>query len=184
MRFHIEDRVADTPRPGNPFPAIYDELRRLASRHLRAQRKDHTLQPTALVHEVYLRLVSAEELEQLDRTSCLRLAARAMRSVLVDHARTRNRLKRRAGGERLMLDEAVAMYEERSLDLVAIDEALEELHELDERLSTLIDLRFFGGLSVEQTAAVLGVSTRTVMREWKIARGWLYERLSPGDPPA
>ncbi|MEQ8762743.1 MAG: ECF-type sigma factor [Planctomycetota bacterium] len=173
--------MAESALPPDPFPAIYDELRRLAKHHLKAQRRDHTLQPTALVHEVYLRLVSGQELEQLDRTACLRLAARAMRSVLVDHARTRNRQKRKASGERVMLDEAVAAYEERALDLVALDEALEALQVLDERLAALIDLRFFGGLSVEQTAAVLGVSARTIKREWQVARGWLYERLSPGE---
>ncbi|MEQ8767449.1 MAG: ECF-type sigma factor [Planctomycetota bacterium] len=159
-----------------PFAEAYAELRRLASAQL-GRRAGHTLQPTAIVHEVFLRLAKSGEDRALARTDCLHLAARAMRSVLVDHARRRNALKRGGDAQRVPLDEAVAAYEERSTDLCALDEALDRLATFDSGLARLIDLRFFGGLSIEETARELGVSERTVYREWQLAKSWLQHEL-------
>ena len=157
------------------LPLIYDELRRRASAHLRHERRGHTLQPTALVHEAYLRLVD-QNVAWKNRMHFFSLASEMMRRILVDHARAR-KADKRAGGTRIELDEAVSILEERDIDLVLLDRALAELTDLDPRQGRIVELRFFGGLTLEETAEVLGISTATVKREWNLARVWLYGRL-------
>jgi RNA polymerase sigma-70 factor, ECF subfamily len=158
------------------LPLVYAELRELAARLLRHERADHTLQPTALVHEAYLRLVDQRVGTWENRAHFLGIAAQAMRRILVDHARRRSATKRR--GARVTLDDAVAPSTGPSVDLLEIDAALSRLAELDPRQAQVVELRFFGGLSVEETAAVLGVGSATVKRDWTVARAWLHRELS------
>lgn len=161
------------------LPLVYDELRRLADGYLRRERRDHTLQPTALVHEAYLKLVGGQEIEWQNRAHFFGVASRLMREILIDYARTRNREKR--GGEvkqRVSLDDAISFYEERNFDLLALDEALTNLENLDAQQSRIVELRFFGGLTVEEAAEVLGISPATVKREWSTAKLWLLRELS------
>jgi len=159
------------------IPVVYDELRRLARRCLAGQ--DHqTMQSTALVHEAYLRLVGQASLRAENRTHFLAIAARLMREILVDHARAKGAAKRGANCVTLTFDEAVALPEKPEVDLVALDDALKSLAEQDPRQSQIVDLRFFGGLSIEETSQVLEVSPVTIKREWATARLWLYRELS------
>jgi len=158
------------------LPLIYGELRRRAALHLRRERRGHSLQPTALVHEAYLRLVDQQVTWQ-NRAHFFGLASEMMRRILVDHARTRKRGKRDGAWTRVELDEAVAIEEQRDVDLVSLDRALQELSELDPRHGRVVELRFFGGLTLEETAEVLGASPATVKRDWSLARAWLYRRL-------
>jgi RNA polymerase sigma factor (TIGR02999 family) len=160
------------------LPLIYQELRRRAAAQLRRERRGHTLQPTALVHEAYLRLVD-QDVAWKSRAHFFSLASEMMRRVLVDHARGR-KADKRAGGTRVELDEALAISEERDVDLVLLDQALAELSDLDPRHGRIVELRFFGGLTLEETASVLGISPATVKREWTLARAWLYGRLKRG----
>lgn len=160
------------------MPLVYDELRRLALDHLRRERPDHTLQPTALVNEVYLRLVDQRRVSWETRAQFFGLAAQLMRHVLVDHARGRAAAKRGGGVSKLSLDEARIAPEEVAAELVALDEALVRLAAVDERKSRVVEMRFFAGLSVEETAEALGVSDKTVMRDWRIAKLWLHRELS------
>ena len=162
------------------YPLVYDELRRLAASFMRAERKNHTLQPTALVHEAYLRMVDGPASPWQGRAHFFGVAARAMRCVLVDHARRRGAAKR-ASGQRVTLDEEMAVAEERTLDLAAIDDALQRLAALDERQAKIVELRFFGGLEIAQTAEVLGISPATVKRDWLLAKAWLYRELGGKD---
>jgi RNA polymerase sigma-70 factor, ECF subfamily len=160
------------------LPLIYGELRRLAAGYLRRERVGHTLQPTALVHEAYLRLVDQTQVRWQNRAHFLGVAAQMMRRILVDHARAREAGKRGGEFQKLSLDENVdASGGGRDLDLVALDDALERLAELDPQKSKIVELRFFGGLSVEETAEVLGVSAPTVKRQWRMAKAWLYGQL-------
>jgi len=160
------------------FPLVYDELRTLAERFLAEERKGHTLQPTALVNEAYLRMVGPEASWE-NRAHFFGAAARAIRRILVDHAREKNRLKRGGGARPVSLNEAEMVVEDvRDLDLVGLDTALLKLAELDADKSRVVELRFFGGLTVEQTAAALGVSPSTVARDWQFARVWLHRELS------
>ena len=161
-------------------PELYDELRRVAAACLRRERQGHTLQPTALVNEAYLRLADQREVVWQNRAHFLSLAAKLMRRILTDHARARVRQKRGGLLARVTLDDARVGAVERDLDLVALDEALVELKAVDEQLSAVVELRYFGGLTVEETAEVLGVSGDTVMREWKLAKVWLLRELSRG----
>jgi RNA polymerase sigma factor (TIGR02999 family) len=162
------------------LPMVYEELRLIANGYLRGERQGHTLQPTALVHEAWMRLIGGSgPPETRDRGHFVALGAKAMRNVLVDHHRARGALKRNAGGERLALDQVTAFVEEHGFDLVGLDEALEQLESFDPELGRLVELRYFAGLTIEQTASVLEVSTPTVERHWRIARMWLRERL-PG----
>ena len=163
-------------------PLVYDELRRLAQVYLSREKQSHTLSSTALVHEAYLRLVKQKEVTWQSRAHFFAVAARMMRRILVDHARHHGYAKRGGGAVTISLDETVAAAPERELDLVALDDALEALAKLDERQSRMVELRFFGGLSIEETSEVLGVSTPTVKREWASARAWLYREIS-GTPP-
>ncbi len=160
-------------------PIVYDELRRLARHYLRRERRDHSLQTTALVHEAYLRLVDHTRMEWQDRAHFFAVSAQVMRRILVDHARRRN-VKRGHGFRRVSLDEAMMIGGDRPTDLAALDDALTTLAERDPRKAQVVEMRFFGGLSVEESAEVLGVSPVTVMREWRTAKAWLYRELALG----
>ena len=159
-------------------PLVYDELRRLARYYLASQRSDHTLQSTAIVHEAYLRLAGRDNVHFENRSHFFAVAAQLMRRILVDHARRRNAAKRGSAHLTLLVDEAVEPSSQRELDLVALDDALKALAELDERQSRIVELRFFGGLSIEDTSRLLEISPATVKREWSTARAWLYEEIS------
>jgi RNA polymerase sigma factor (TIGR02999 family) len=159
------------------IPLVYDELRRLARRYLRRERPDHTLQSAALVNEAYLRLIRQEHPQWQNRAHFFGVAAQLMRHILVDHARNRAAAKRGAGAPRLTLDPDVALPQERDVDLIALDDALNQLAALDPQQSRLVELRFFGGLSIEETSVVLGVSPATVKREWATARAWLKREM-------
>lgn len=157
---------------------IYQELRRRAAHMMRGQPKNHTLQATALVHEVFLKLPGGPASSEEEKARFLALASRAMRHVLVDHARARGRQKRTAEGERVLLDEVVLDYEERAHDLVALDAALERLALFDEVMAKAVELRFFGGLPVEEVARALGMPKRTFERRWQVVRAWLQAEVS------
>lgn len=159
-------------------PLVYDELRRLARYYLASQRSDHTLQSTAIVHEAYLRLAGRDHVQWENRGHFFAVAAQLMRRILVDHARKRNAAKRGGAQLTLLVDEAVEPSSQRELDLVALDDALKALAELDARQSRIVELRFFGGLSIEDTSRLLEISPATVKREWSTARAWLYEEIS------
>jgi RNA polymerase sigma-70 factor (ECF subfamily) len=175
---HLADLArGDASAVDRILPFVYEDLRRSAERIFADQAREYTLQPTALVHEAYLRLAKPGASGWESRRHFLRVAARAMRQLLTDHARARNTEKRGAGRERVVLDDVVPGTKGQSIDLVALDEALTTLHDLDERQAQIVELRFLSGLSVEETAAVLGVSERTVYLDWKMARVWLERRL-------
>lgn len=159
-------------------PLVYDELRRLAQLYLSHERPGHTLSSTALVHEAYLRMVQQKDVTWQNRAHFFGVAARMMRRILVDHARRHGYAKRGGGAMTLSLDETIAAAPEREINLVALDDALDTLAKLDERQSRMVELRFFGGLSIEETSEVLGVSAPTVKREWASARAWLYREIS------
>lgn len=160
------------------MPLVYDELRRIAHRHLGRERIGHTLQSAALVNEAYLKLVGERQMNWQNRAHFFAVAAQMMRLILVDYARARNRDRRGGGAQRVSLDDALAVANEQSADLVVLDDALKALAAFDERKSRVAELRFFGGLSVEETASALDVSAVTVMREWRLAKAWLYRELS------
>jgi RNA polymerase sigma factor (TIGR02999 family) len=162
------------------MPLVHAELHRLAHHYLGGERHGHTLQTTALIHEAYLRLIDWKSVRWQNRAHFFGVSARLMRRILVDFARSRPPLERAGQLQQVSLDEALAVSEEPSADLVALDEALTTLAELDPRKSRVVELRFFGGLSVEETAEVLQVSPITVMREWNKAKAWLYRELSRG----
>ncbi len=160
-------------------PIVYDELHRLARRHMRRERPDHSLQTTALVNEAYLRLVDYKRMQWQNRAHFFAVSAQLMRRILVEHARRHN-LKRGAGLQQVSLDEAAVMGGGRITDLVALDDAMLALEQLDPRKVQVVEMRFFGGLSVEETAEVLKVSAVTVMRDWSTAKAWLYRELAGG----
>jgi RNA polymerase sigma factor (TIGR02999 family) len=160
------------------FALIYDELRRVAARYLESERADHTLQPTALVHEAYVRLVDETRVEWRDRTHFFRTAAQTMRRILVDHARGRRRAKRGGDYHRVTLDVNAAPTPDRKLDVLELDELLTQLAALNERHAQVVQLRFFGGLTIQEVADVLGVSTTTIEDDWAMARAWLRRHLS------
>ena len=159
-------------------PLVYKELRRLAASHLRKERKIHTLQPTALVHEAYLRLVDQKNPNWQNRSHFFGVAARLMRQILVDHARGKQAAKR--AGQRVSLEEMVSFQQERSRDLVALDEGLSALEKLDPRKCKAIELRYFGGLSMDEIATTLGVSGVTVRRDLRMAEAWLHREMRSG----
>lgn len=165
------------------LPLVYDELRALAAAHFRRERGDHTLQPTALVHEVYLKLVDQTQAQWRDRAHFFAVAAEAIRRVLVDHARVRGAAKRRAPGARVTIEAGLDAAAEAPLDVAALDEALRALAELSPRQARVVELRYFAGLSVEEAAGVLGVSEGTVKGDWRVARAWLQRALSKGADP-
>ena len=162
-------------------PVVYDELRTLAAAHLRRERSDHTLQPTALVNEAYLRLVGAHHPPWQDRGHFFRAAAEAMRRILIEHARKRSRQKRGGGRVRVSLSDVGPASWDEPEHVLALDEALRRLEEQDPRSAEVVQLRYFGGLSVQETAEALGLSERTVKREWTFARAWLHDALREED---
>jgi RNA polymerase sigma factor (TIGR02999 family) len=164
------------------FPALYQELKRQAAGYLRGERAGHTLQPTALAHETYLRLIGRRDFAWQDRAHFMATAARAMRGILVDHARRRRAQKRGGGREQVPLDATMAIEEQRPVAFDDLDRALEDLARRSERQAKVVELRYFGGLSAEETAEVLGVSAVTVKRDWATARAWLYRQLSGNEP--
>jgi RNA polymerase sigma-70 factor (ECF subfamily) len=159
------------------LPLVYDELRQLADRYLRRERSDHTLQATALVHEAYLKLIDQTNVQWQNRAHFFGVAAQAMRRILVDHARGHHAQKRGSGGQKLLLDEALVVSDERASEVVALDDALTELAKVDPLKSRIVELRFFGGLSIEETAEVLDIGTATVIRQWRMAKAWLYKEV-------
>lgn len=161
------------------MPLVYDELRRLAQFYMRGQKAEHTLQTTALVNEVYLKLVDSSRVRWKDRTHFFAVSAQLMRRILVDSARSRNSKKRGGEIQKVELDdEAVAIVTEDKIDLIALDEALKELAELSPRQSKVVELRYFGGLNEAEIADALDISTRTVKRDWSVARAWLFRRMN------
>jgi RNA polymerase sigma factor (TIGR02999 family) len=174
-------RQGDAAALDRLVPLVYDELRRVARGHLRREAPGHSLQATALVHEVYLRLVDVDRMTLESRTHFFAVAARLMRQILVDHAR-RKRADKRGGGVTMMsLDEVSPAARTSSVDVLALDEALDTLSSFDVQQCRVVELRFFGGLNIDETAEALGVSTATVEREWALAKAWLYQRLSSGE---
>jgi RNA polymerase sigma factor (TIGR02999 family) len=162
------------------FPTVYDELRRAARRYLSTERKHHTLQPTALVHEAYLRLFNQRAVPFQNPAHFFAIAAQMMRRILVNHARDRQRLKRGGTSTRVTLDKAVDKASERSVDLVELDQALAKLATRDQELSRIVELRYFAGLTIAEAADVLGVSPATVKNKWSMARAWLHRELRLG----
>jgi RNA polymerase sigma factor (TIGR02999 family) len=166
------------------IPMVERELHRIAKRCMAGERAGHSLQATALVNEAYLRLVDVQHVNWQDRTHFLAMSARLMRRILVDWARSKRYQKRGGGALKVTLDDAMAVTDEREHDLVALDEAMQALAVFDERKSKVIELRFFGGLSVEETASLLNVSVDTVMRDWKLAKAWLLREMRGGSAPS
>src|SRR3954470_19515838 len=162
-------------------PLVYDELRRVARRHLRREQPGHALQATALVHEVYLRLVDVDRLTLQNRTHFFAVAAKLMRQILVDHARRQQAAKRGGGATMVSLEDASPAAQPLSVDVLALDQALDALSAIDARQGSVVELRFFAGLDIAETAEALGISPATVEREWAMAKAWLYRRLSPGE---
>jgi RNA polymerase sigma-70 factor, ECF subfamily len=162
------------------IPVVYAELRNVAAHYLRRERPDHTLQPTALVNEAYLRLIDQRDVRWQNRAHFVGVAAQMMRRILVDHARSRYRAKRGSGGQKVSLDEALMVSDDRAGHLVELDEALTALAAFDQRKGRVVELRYFGGLSVKETAEVLQVSTITIQRDWNLAKAWLYDRVTKG----
>lgn len=162
------------------MPLVYDELHRQAARFLSRERANHTLQPTALVNEVYLRLVDQSVTKWQNRAQFFGIAAQMMRRIMVSHARARHATKRGGGEARLTLDEEVAISPQRDVNLLALDDALTKLEVIDPEKTRMVELRFFSGLSVEETAEVMGVSPRTVDRHWQTAKAWLYKEIGGG----
>lgn len=160
------------------MPLVYDELHRLARRHMARERRDHTLQTSALINEAYLRLVDQKDLQWQNRAHFFAVAAQVMRRILIDHARSYRYAKRGAGAHKIAFDEAVVFTEPRAAEFVALDDALNALAAVDPRRSQVVELRFFGGLSIEETAEVMKISTPTVQREWRSAKAWLSRFMS------
>ena len=160
------------------MPLVYDELKRLAGSYLRRERPDHTLQSAALVNEAYVRLIDQNQVQWQNRGHFFGIAAQMMRRILVDHARSHLADKRGAGAPVLSLDEVVAEARNQSINLLGLDEALSKLEKIDSQQGKIVELRFFSGLSIEETATVLGVSPATVKRDWAAARAWLYREVS------
>lgn len=185
LRWRAGDQAALTAL----LPLVYEELRSLARRHLRHERGSHTLQRTALVHEAFLRMVEQKEVDWESRTQFYGIASQMMRRVLVDHARRRSAAKRGEGAPHVDLDavlqdegeELPPLAQETAIDFAAIDDALKRLEALDPQQGRLVELRFFGGLSIKETADVIGVSSATVKREWAIARAWLQREITAGE---
>jgi RNA polymerase sigma factor (TIGR02999 family) len=159
------------------IPLVYGELRRLAGGYMRHERSDHTLQPTALVHEAFLRLVEQSSVDWKGRAHFFRVAAQMMRRILIDHARGTLREKRGTGEKPVPLEEALVFAPEQSTELIKLDEALERLSKIDPRQGRIVELRFFGGLTVEETAEAMGISPKTVKRDWSVAKAWLHGDL-------
>jgi RNA polymerase sigma factor (TIGR02999 family) len=173
-------RAGDPEALARLTPIVYQELHRLAVVYMARERPDHTLQATALVHEAYLRLIDLQGVGWRDRSHFFAVAARTMRRILVDFARSRTYQKRDAG-ERVSLDECLVLKEQPGAQMVALDDALNQLAEIDARKSQIVELRYFGGLQVEETAEALNISPETVTRDWRAAKAWLYLHLGGGN---
>jgi RNA polymerase sigma factor (TIGR02999 family) len=173
----VEWRNGDAAALNQLMPLVYDELHQIADRYMRGERPDHVLQATALVHEAYLRLVELENIEWQDRAHFFAVAARMMRRVLVDYARHRQSKKREVGETTLSLDEVATVSQEQEPALLALDDALSSLEALDPRKCQIVEFKFFGGLTNQESAEVLGVSHATVEREWRWARAWLFREM-------
>jgi RNA polymerase sigma factor (TIGR02999 family) len=176
--FLVRWRNGDQEALNQLMPLVYDELRRLANSYLRRERRGHTLQATALVHEAYVRLVDQTHANWQNRAHFYGVAAQLMRRILVNHARTQQAAKRGSGGLKLSLNEATAKTKEREAEVVALDDALMDLKEIDPQQSRIVELRYFAGLNIEETAEALGISPATVKREWNTAKAWLYNQLN------
>jgi len=163
---------------GKLLPLVYDELLRMARRHMAGERAGHTLEATALVHEAFLKLVDQREAGWRNRSDFFGIASKAMRRILVDHARAKNACKRGGLSDRVPLDDHVAWFEKRSIDLVELDRALDRLAQIDVTKAKLVELRFFGGLAMQQTAEFLGMTKRSAEREWTLAKGWLRDQMT------
>lgn len=174
----IEWRDGDETALDRLIPLVYPELHRLARYYMRRERKGHTLQTSALVNEAYLKLVDHKGMRWQNQAHFYAVAAQAMRRILVDHARSRGYTKRGGGARTVELDEAATVAQEQAADLVALDDALTNLAAIDPRKSRIVEMRYFGGMSVEETASILGVSAITVMREWRMAKVWLLRAIS------
>ncbi len=175
----LEDWNAGDPEAAmRVMPLVYDELRRIARSYFQRERRGHTLQATAIVHEAYVRLIEQSGIEWQSRAHFIGLAARVMRRVLVDYARERGTAKRGGDAQRVTLVEVEGMGTGKSLDMIAIDEALQQLAEVDPIKAQIVELRFFGGLTIEETASYLEVSPATVIRQWRRAKAWLYRQLN------
>ena len=159
-------------------PEVYAELRKVAKNYMRRERPSHTLQPTALVNEAFLKIFNGKEVQWESRAHFFAVAAQIMRHILMDHAKGKKRVKRGGGAVRVTFDEKIHFSEKAGTDLLALDGALKNLAEIDARRARIVELRYFGGLSVEETAAVLGMSPTTVKRDWALARAWLHRELS------
>jgi RNA polymerase sigma factor (TIGR02999 family) len=161
------------------MPKVYAELRAVADRHMQGENRNHSLQPTELVHEAYLRLLGTTQIQWQDRSHFMAMASTAMRRALVDHARAKNRKKRGEGAQPVSLTESVLIEGKPNIELLDLEDALEELAEVDDRKVRVVELLYFGGLTAREAAEVLEVTPRTVERDWRFARAWLFERLSP-----
>jgi RNA polymerase sigma-70 factor (ECF subfamily) len=169
--------AGDPSAPRKLLELVYEDLRHLAAAYMRDERDDHTLQATALVHEAYLRMVDWKNVTWESRAQFFAVAAQVMRRVLVDHARHKNAAKREGSQQRLALDDAVSFADDKELDILALEDALQSLESLDRRQAQIVELRFFGGLSIEEAAHVLKISPATVKREWVIAKAWFQREL-------
>lgn len=181
-RLLIDWRNGDQAALERLIPLVHEELRRVARRHMAHERPGHTLQATALVNEAYVRLIDIKQVKWQDRAHFFAMSSRLMRRVLVDFARSKGYQKRGAGAQKVSLDEALIVSAEPGADLVALDDALDALTLFDARKAQVVEMRFFGGLSVEETAEALKVSVDTVMRDWKLAKAWLLRELAGQDP--
>ena len=177
-KFLVDLQNAAPDASSQLIPLVYEELHRLARHRMRQERSDHTLQATALVHEAYLRLVNQSDRTWQNRAHFIGVAAQVMRRILVDYARARRATKREGMLQRVPLEEPLLFTEQQSEELLALNEALERLTQIDARQSRVVELRFFGGLTVDETAEALGMSSKTVKRDWSVARAWLHREVS------
>jgi RNA polymerase sigma-70 factor (ECF subfamily) len=173
----LEWREGDKAALDRLTPLVYDELRRIAHRYVQRERDGHTLQTTALVNEAYLRLAGQQKVDWQNRAHFFAVTAQVMRHILIDHARRRSYAKHGGDARQVSLEDAAVMSQERAAELIALDEALDELAKLDQRKSRVVELRYFGGLSLEETAEVLEISLMTVRRDWRAAKAWLYKAV-------
>jgi RNA polymerase sigma factor (TIGR02999 family) len=177
----VDWRQGDQSALARLIPLIYDELRRIAHRYVQQERQGNTLQTTALVNEAYLRLAGQDQPPWQNRAHFFAVTARVMRHILIDHARRRHYLKHGGQFQQVSLQEALSMSAQRAAELIALDEAMDELKAFDARKSDVVELRYFGGLSLEETAAALEISVMTVRRDWRAAKAWLFRRMTQGD---
>jgi RNA polymerase sigma factor (TIGR02999 family) len=179
-RLLVDWRNGDQTALERLLPLVYEELHRIAARHMRGERREHTLQTTALVNEAYMRLADYKRMQWQDRAHFFAVAAQAMRRILIDFARARRNRKRGGDAERVTLDEGLAPTPDNHTDLLALNEALEQLEKMNARQARVVELRYFGGLDEKEVGHVLGIAPRTVRADWQLARAWLYKTLKSG----